>query len=83
MERIITYAVDGYTPFWMKKGVVEPWYPVSKWDTPPRNAVIDSLETEWFLWIAQVVDGIEDEGRMQDFKAEGTKSNPYREKDPL
>jgi len=80
MERIISYALDGYTPFWMKKGVVDPWNPTVRWDTLPRGAVKDSPETEWFLWIARVVDRIEDEGRMNDFKAEGKKSNPYREK---
>ena len=68
MERIITYTLDGYTPFWMKKGVVEPWYPVERWDTLPRSAVKESPETERFLWIARVVDRIEGEGRMQDFK---------------
>ena len=63
----------------MKKGVAEPWYPVNRWDTLPRSAVKDSLETERFLWIARVVDRIEAEGRMKDFKAEGPKHNPYRE----
>ena len=80
MERIIYYALEGYTPFWMKKGVVDPWNPTDRWDTLPRGVVKESPEAKWFLWIARVVDRIENEGRTQDFKAEGTKSNPYREK---
>ena len=79
-ERIANYALDGYTPFWMKKGVVDPWYPNGRWDTLPRSAVKDSPETEWFLGIARVVDKIEKEGRMEHFKVEGSKLNPYREK---
>jgi hypothetical protein len=78
-ERIVSYALDGYTPLWMKKGIVDPWYPTDRWDTLPRSAVKDSPETEWFLWIARFVDRIEAEGRMRDFKAEGAKPNPYRE----
>ena len=80
VERVIAYALDGYTPFWMKRGVVDPWNPTDRWDTLPRAAVKDSPKTEWFLWIARIVDRIEDEGRTQDFKAEGAKLNPYREK---
>jgi hypothetical protein len=82
LEIIISYALNGYTPFWMKKGVVEPWYPTDRWDTLPRSAVKDSPETEWFLWIARVVDRIEAEGRMQDFKAEGPKLNPIQGRHP-
>ena len=44
VERTITYALDGYTPFWMKKGVVELWYLVNRWDTLPRSAVKESPE---------------------------------------
>ena len=47
--------------------------------TPPRNEVKDSPETEWFLWTADIVDEIEGEGRLEYFKTEGTKYNPYRE----
>ena len=42
----------------------------------------ESREPEWFIWAARVVDRSEDEGRMQDFKAEGTKSNPLQGEDP-
>ena len=54
-ERIANYALDGYTAVWMKKGVVEPWYLEDRWDTPPRSAVKESPETEWFMWIDRVV----------------------------
>ena len=63
----------------MKKGVVDPSVPTDRWDTPPREDVKDLLETEWFLWIAKIMDKIEDEGRLEEFKTEGTNSNPYRE----
>ena len=63
----------------MKKGVVDPWYPTDRWDTLPRSAVKDSPEAEWFLWIARLVDRIEAEGRLRDFKAEGATPNSYRE----
>ena len=52
LERIKKYAADGYTLFWMQKGVVDPWYPRSRWATPSRDEVYDLLETEWFLWLA-------------------------------
>ena len=61
------YALSGYTPFWMKKGVVDPWTPTDRWDTPPGEEAKDSLETEWFLWVAEIVDKIESEGRLDDF----------------
>ena len=64
LERIRNYALDGYTLFWMKKGVVEPWFPVDRWETPSRNEVKESPEAEWFLWIARIVDKIEAEERM-------------------
>ena len=37
LERIAAYALDGYTPCWMKKGVVEPWNPTDRRDTLPRS----------------------------------------------
>ena len=80
LERIRNYAIDGYTPFWMKKGVVEPWILVDRWETPPRSEVKEPPETEWFLWIARIVDKIEGAERMDDFKTEGTRHNPYRER---
>jgi hypothetical protein len=64
LERITNYALDGYTPFRMKTGVVEPWIPADRWETPPRNEVKDSLETEWCLWIARIVDKIEVEIKL-------------------
>ena len=63
----------------MKKGAVEPWCPVDRWESPPRSDVKESEESEWFLWIARVVDRIEAEGRMKDFKSEGAKPNPSRD----
>ena len=42
-------------------------------------SVKDSPATEWFKWIAKIVNKIEDEGRLEEFKTEGTKYNPYRE----
>ena len=55
------------------------WTPTDRWDTPPREEVKDSCATEWLLWIANIVDKIESEGRLEDFNAEGTKYIPYRE----
>ena len=37
-ERIANYALYGYTPFLMKKGVVDPWYPKDKWATPQKRS---------------------------------------------
>ena len=80
MERIVKYAQDGYVPFWMQKGAVDPWAPEeNRWDTLSRNQVKDTPETEWFIWIAGIVDDIENDGRVLDFKAEGAKPNPYRD----
>ena len=60
LERIKKYAVDGYTPFWMQRGVVDPWYPRNRWRTPTRKEVHDLPETEWLMRIAELVDRIED-----------------------
>jgi hypothetical protein len=38
------------------------------------------IEAEWFLWFAKLVDNIEREGNMEEFKADGSKYSPYREK---
>ena len=64
----------------MKKGVVEPWFLADRWETPPRSEVKESPESDWFMWIARVVDKIEDDGRMDEFKTAGAKYNRYREK---
>ena len=47
---------------------------------PSINKVLDHPEAEWHLWLTEIADKIEDEGRMDVFKAEGTKRNKYREK---
>ena len=57
--------------------MVEPWIPADRWETPPRSEVKESPETEWFLWIDRIVYKIEVEGRMDDFKTEGTRHYPY------
>ena len=80
LERIKDYALDGYTPLWTKKGVVDLWILADRWESPPRREVKESPETEWFLWIARIVDKIEVEERMDDFKTEGTRHNPYKER---
>ena len=54
VERIISYALDGYTPFWMKKGVAAAWYPRNRWETPSRDEVIYQPEAEWYLWLAEI-----------------------------
>ena len=76
LERIINYAKDGYVPFWMQKGAVDPWVPKARWDTPSRKQVKDTPKTEWFMWIAGVIDEIERVGRVQDFKAERRSIEP-------
>ena len=60
LDRIRKYAQDCYTPFWMQRGVVDPWYPRNRWRTPTRKEVHDLPETEWFMRIAERVDRIED-----------------------
>ena len=67
MERIRKYAQDGDVPFWMQKGVVDPWVPKNRWDTPSRKEVKDTPETERCMWIAGIIDEIERAGRMMDF----------------
>ena len=57
------YDQDGYNPFWMQKGAVDSWVPKDRSDTPSRKLVKDTLETEWFMWIAGIIDEIEDVGR--------------------
>ena len=62
-ERIMKYDQDGYNPFWMQKGAVDSWVPKDRSDTPSRKLVKDTPETEWFMWIAGIIDEIEDVGR--------------------
>ena len=78
-SRIIKYAADGCAPFWMQKGVVEPWIPNDRWDTPSRDSVRDTPETAWFMWFAPIVDEIYESGHMYDMKAEAGVSNSYRD----
>ena len=49
MERIRKYVADGYAPFWMQKGIVDPWVPIDRWDTPSRMVAKDTPETAWFM----------------------------------
>ena len=35
--------------FWMKQGVVDPWIPADRWESPPRREAKESPETEWFF----------------------------------
>jgi hypothetical protein len=79
MERIKQYAAVGYHPYWMQKGVGPPCDPVDRWDTLPRNQVNDLPETEWAMWLAGIVDEIENAGRINDFKVVGNKPNAFRE----
>ena len=57
------YDQDGYNPFWMQKGAVDSWVPKDRSDTPSSKLVKDTPETEWFMWIAGIIDEIEDVGR--------------------
>ena len=63
----------------MQKGVGPPWDPIDRWDALPRNMVNDLPETEWAMWLAGIVDEIEDAGRMNDFKVVDNKYNSFRE----
>ena len=67
MESIRQYAKDGYVPYWLQKGIVDPWVQQARWDTLSRKQVRDTPETEWFLWLAGIVGDIESDGRMLDF----------------
>ena len=80
MERILAYAADGYTPFWMQHNAVRPWTPRDRWGTPSRSDVLPSPEAEWFLWLATIVDRIENERKMLDFSGGGDQTNWYRER---
>ena len=48
-------------------------------DTLPRDEVNDLPETEWYMWLAGIVDGIEMAGRMRDFRVVDNSYNSYRE----
>ena len=79
MERIKQDAFAGYLPYWMQKGAALPWDPIDRWDTLPRDMVNDLPETEWSMWLAGIVDQIENAGRMNDFKVVDNKYNSFRE----
>ncbi|MFM7978446.1 MAG: hypothetical protein ACKPKO_03940, partial [Candidatus Fonsibacter sp.] len=59
MEKFREYARDGYAPFYLKKGLVEPWSPSGRWECPPYSAIKDSPESELIIWLAKQVDEIE------------------------
>ena len=67
LERIREYVVVGYVPYWMRKGAGPPWYPKDRWYTLPRDKVFDSEVVEWRMWLAGIIDGIVNAGRMHDF----------------
>ena len=74
MERFVEYVANGYAPFRMKNGAVVPWYPKDRWEEPDRERVNPHIrktgKSESDLWIARIVDRIEAEGRMGDFKVD-------------
>ena len=59
LERIRQYVVAGYLPYWMQQGAGPPWYPTDRWDTLPRDQVLDSPVTEWYMWLGDLIDDIE------------------------
>ncbi|MFM7981872.1 MAG: hypothetical protein ACKPKO_21390, partial [Candidatus Fonsibacter sp.] len=65
--------------FWLQKGVVPSWAPGNRWECPSYKMVYDLPETEWYLWLARIVDGMEKSGQMLKFKTLGNQHNPYRE----
>ena len=79
LERIKQYVAAGYLPYRMQKGAGPPWYPQDRWDTLPRDQVIDSPVTEWYMWLTGIIDGIGNAGRMRDFKIVDNQYNSYRE----
>ena len=79
MAKIKEYAAAGCLPYWMQKGASPHWTPTDRRDTLPRSEVNDLPESEWFMWIAGIVDEIEDAGTMQDFKIVDNKYNSFRE----
>ena len=79
IQRIKQNAQDGYGPFWMQKGGVDPCVPKSRWDTLSCKQFKNTPETVWFMWTAGIIDDIENDGRMLDFKTESIKPNPYRD----
>ena len=79
LDRIKPYAAAGYLPYWMQKGDGPSWVPVDRWDTLPRNQTTDLPETEWAMWLAGVVDEIENAGGMNDLKVIENKHHAFRE----
>ena len=79
LDRIKPYAAAGYLPYWMQKGDGPSWVPVDRWDTLPRNQTTDLPETEWAMWLAGIVDEIENAGGMNDLKVIENKHHAFRE----
>ena len=62
-----------------KKGLVEPWSPSDRWESPPYSAIKDSPESELIVWLAKQVDEIEWSGNTNKMWTEGGSSNRYRD----
>ena len=65
------------------KGTVDPWRPRGRRDAPDRSSVHRTAIADWHMLIACIVDRIEYEGRLDDFKvgptASPTEYNAYSE----
>ncbi|MFM7979137.1 MAG: hypothetical protein ACKPKO_07450, partial [Candidatus Fonsibacter sp.] len=79
MDKIREYARDSYTPFYFKKGLVEPWKPANRWEYPPYTAIKDSPESEIMIWLANQVDDIEWAGKTDSVWTTGGALNPFRD----
>ncbi|MFM7990415.1 MAG: hypothetical protein ACKPKO_64970, partial [Candidatus Fonsibacter sp.] len=59
MEKIRELAQEGYAPFFLKKGLVEPWAPLDRWHCLVYTACKDLPGSDIMIWVAKLVDVIE------------------------
>ena len=59
MEKIREFAQEGYAPFFLKKGLVDPWIPLDRWHCLAYTACKDLPGSDIMIWVAKLVDVIE------------------------
>ncbi|MFM7981528.1 MAG: hypothetical protein ACKPKO_19640, partial [Candidatus Fonsibacter sp.] len=50
MDKIREFAQEGYTPFYFKKGLVDPWIPSDRSECPPYSACKDLPGSDIMIW---------------------------------
>ncbi|MFM7978825.1 MAG: hypothetical protein ACKPKO_05870, partial [Candidatus Fonsibacter sp.] len=79
MDKIRELAQEGYAPFFLKKGLVDPWVPIDRWHCPAYAGCKDLPGSDVMIEVAKIVDVIELQGKTDLMWTQDGQSNSYRD----